>query len=101
MQMKQYSPSKRGTMLRQADELLAKGLSTSKIIKQLGIASPTYYAWRKQEKNGLSFKNGSDSTHITEESEFKKKDRNLLLENSRLRDLVVNMALELNQLKGF
>lgn len=96
MQVKQYSTSKKEAMLRQADELLANGLSTSKIIKQLGIASPTYYAWRKQRKNGTTY-----SSPI-EEVEIKKNGgKDLAKENSLLRNLIVNMALELNQLKGF
>ncbi len=96
MQVKQYAKSKKAAMLRQADELLAKGLSTSKIIKELGIASPTYYAWRKQQKNGAT------SSPLLEEVEIKKKDsKDLLKENGLLRNLIVNMALELNQLKVF
>lgn len=94
MQIKQYSKSKKERMLKEADDLLAKGMSTSKIIKQLGIASPTYYYWRKQQQNG--------AISPSEEVEIKKNSgKDLAKENSLLRNLIVNMALELNQLKAF
>jgi len=47
MSRKRYTPEQIIKMLREAEVLLAKGLSTSKAVRQIGITEQTYYRWRK------------------------------------------------------
>lgn len=71
--------------LREADVLLGKGLRVPEVCKQLGISEQTYYRWRT--KYG-----GMDP-------QMAKQLRELERENSRLKKLVADQALDNQILK--
>ena len=71
--------------LRQAEILLADGNSVAQACKQLEIAEQTYYRWRK-DYGGM----GVDQA---------KRLKELEAENSRLKRLVADQALDLSILK--
>ena len=48
MSRKRYSPEKIIGILREAEVLLAQGMTVGQICRQLSIAEQTYYRWRKQ-----------------------------------------------------
>jgi len=66
--------------LRTAEIELAKGLSTAKAVRKLGITEQTYYRWRK-EYGGLRLEQAKRL------KEFEK-------ENGRLKKLVADQALD-------
>ena len=71
--------------LRQADVLLGKGTKAPEVCKQLGISEQTYYRWR-QKYGGM-------------DPEMAKQLRALEKENSRLKRLVADQALDIQILK--
>ena len=66
--------------LREAEVALAKGRAVPLVCKQIGVTEQTYYRWRK-EYGGLKVDQA-------------KKLRELEKENTRLKKLVANMALD-------
>jgi transposase-like protein len=66
--------------LRTAEIELAKGLGTPEVVRKLGIAEQTYYRWRK-EYGGLRLDQA-------------KRLKELEKENSRLKKLVADQALD-------
>jgi transposase-like protein len=72
-------------MLRQAEVELASGSTVKQVAKKLGINEQTYYRWRK-EYGGLRM----DQAHRLKELER---------ENSRLKTLVAEQALDISILK--
>ena len=66
--------------LRTAEIELAKGLGTAEVVRNLGIAEQTYYRWRK-EYGGLRLDQA-------------KRLKELEKENSRLKKLVADQALD-------
>jgi len=66
--------------LREAEVELAKGKKVPQVCKQLGVTEQTYYRWRK-EYGGLK-------------TDQAKRFRELEKENSRLKKLVADMALD-------
>ena len=68
------------TKLREADVELAKGVSVGLICRKLEISEHTYYRWRK-EYGGLKI-------------EQAKRLKELEKENSRLRNVVADQALD-------
>jgi len=85
MPRKRYSPEQIVAKLRQADVELSKGHTTVQIFKKLGIAEQTYYRWRR-EYGGLSV----DQARRLKELEG---------ENTRLKKLVAEQALDISILK--
>ena len=82
---KRHSPEQIVSKLRQADVCLGKGLKVPDICKQLGISEQTYYRWR-QKYGGMS-------------PELAKQLKVLEKENTRLKRLVADQALDIQILK--
>jgi transposase-like protein len=82
---KRHSAEQIVAMLRQADVELGKGLKVPEVCKQLGISEQTYYRWR--QKYG-----GMDPAMAKQFKEVEK-------ENTRLKRLVADQALDLQILK--
>jgi putative transposase len=71
--------------LRQADVELGKGLKVPEVCKALGISEQTYYRWR-QKYGGMA-------------PEMAKELKALEKENTRLKKLVADQALDIQILK--
>jgi len=82
---KRHSAEQVVAKLREADIQLGKGLRVPEVCKQLGISEQTYYRWRT--KYG-----GMDPQMAKQLKELEK-------ENSRLKRLVANQALDMLILK--
>jgi len=82
---KQHSAEQIVAKLRQADVALGKGLKVPEVSKQLGISEQTYYRWR--QKYG-----GMDPAMAKQMKEMEK-------ENTRLKRLVADQALDIQILK--
>jgi transposase-like protein len=82
---KRFSAEQIVGMLRQADVDLGKGLKVPEVCRQLGISEQTYYRWRT--KYG-----GMDPQMAKQMQELQK-------ENSRLKRLVADQALDMLILK--
>ena len=82
---KRYSPEQIVSKLRQADVELGKGLKVPEVCRQLGISEQTYYRWR-QKYGGMSPK-------------LAKQLKALEKENTRLKRLVADQALDIQILK--
>ena len=85
MPRKRYSPEQIVARLLQSDVELSKGHTTAQVCKKLGIAEQTYYRWRR-EYGGLSV----DQARRLKELEG---------ENTRLKKLVAEQALDISILK--
>ncbi len=85
MGRKRYTVEAIVRMLRQAEVELASGSTVKQVAKKLGINEQTYYRWRK-EYGGLRM----DQAHRLKELER---------ENSRLKTLVADQALDISILK--
>ena len=82
---KRHSAEQIVAKLRQADVDLGKGLTVPEVCKQLGISQPTYYRWRT--------KYGGMAPLMA------KQLRELEKQNSRLKKLVADQALDIQILK--
>ena len=82
---KRHSAEQIVAKLRQADVELGKGLKVPEVCRQLGISEQTYYRWRT--KYG-----GMDPLMAKQMKELEK-------ENSRLKKLVADQALDMLILK--
>ena len=85
MKRKYRKPEQIIKLLRQAEAKSAQGQSIDDICRQLGISDATYYNWRKQY-GGM----GLDEV---------KRLKELQKENSRLKKLVADQALDIDILK--
>ena len=85
MPRKRYSTEQIVTKLRQAEVELGRGLRVPQVCKKLGISEQTYYRWRK-EYGGLRLDQA-------------KRLKALELENTRLKKLVADQALDIQILK--
>lgn len=85
MAQKRQKAEKIIVMLREAEVSLAKGKRVLQICKQLGITEQTYYRWRK-EYGGLKVDQA-------------KRLKELEKENTRLKGVVADQALEIAILK--
>ncbi len=72
-------------MLRQADVELGKGSKVPELCKRLGISEQTYYRWR-QKYGGM-------------DPQMAKQLKDLEKQNSRLKKLVADQALDIQILK--
>ena len=82
---KRHSTEQIVSKLRQADVELGKGLNVPEVCKQLGISEQTYYRWR-QKYGGM-------------QPVMVKQLKSLEKENSRLKKLVADQALDMEILK--
>jgi transposase-like protein len=71
--------------LREADAMLAAGRSVAQVVQALGVSEQTYDRWRKQFA-GMS---GDEARRL----------RDLEVENSRLKKLVAEQAIDISILK--
>jgi transposase-like protein len=80
MPRKRYTPEKIINSLREAEVLLSQGNTTKEAARHLGITEQTYYRWRK-EYGGM---------RINQAKRLKELEK----ENSRLKKLVADQALD-------
>ncbi len=85
MSRKRHTPEQIIRKLREAEVELAKGLTTVDVARKLGITEQTYYRWRK-EYGGL---------RMDQAKRLKELER----ENSRLKKLLAEQALDNSVLK--
>jgi len=85
MKRKYRKPEQIIQLLRQAEAKSAEGQNIGDICRQFGISDATYYNWRKQYGN----------MKLDEVKQFKE----LQKENSRLKKLVADQALDIDILK--
>lgn len=85
MSRKRYSTEQIITKLREAEVLSSQGRTVPEICRQIGVTQNTYYRWRK-EYGGL-------------EIDQARKLKALEKENSRLKKLVAEQALDIEILK--
>ena len=85
MGRKRYTVEAIVRKLREAEVELSRGQTVKEVSRKLGINDQTYYRWRK-EYGGLRM----DQAHRLKELE---------LENSRLKKLVAEQALDLSIMK--
>jgi len=80
MPRKRYTPEQIINSLREAEVLLSQGSSAKEAARHLGITEQTYYRWRK-EYGGM---------RINQAKRLKELEK----ENSRLKKLVADQALD-------
>ena len=80
MARKRYTAEEIIGKLREAEVALAQGGSVAAVARRLGVAEPTYYRWRR-EYGGL---------RVDQAKRLKELER----ENSRLKRLVADQALD-------
>ncbi len=80
MATRRYTAEQIISKLREAEVLLAKGISVSQASKQIGVSEQTYYRWRK-EYGGLKV-------------EQAKRFKDIEKENGRLRRAVADLTLD-------
>ena len=80
MKKTRHTPEQIISKLREAEVLLAKGISVSQASKQIGVSEQTYYRWRK-EYGGLK---------VEQAKRFKEIEK----ENGRLRRAVTDLTLD-------
>lgn len=80
MPTKRYTSEQIISKLREAEVLLAKGLSVTEASKQIGVVDQTYYRWRR-EYGGLK---------IAQAKRYKDMEK----ENTRLRKAVADLTLD-------
>ena len=80
MKRKYHKPEQIVKLLREAQAKLAEGQSIENVCRQFGISDATYYNWRKQYGN----------MRLNEVKQLKE----LQKENSRLKKLVADQALD-------
>jgi transposase-like protein len=85
MSRKRHTPEQIIRMLREAEVELAKGQTAVEVARKLGITEQTYYRWRK-EYGGL---------RVDQARRLKELEK----ENSRLKKLVADQALDNSILK--
>lgn len=85
MKRKYRKPEQIVRLLRQAEAKLAEGQSLDETCRQLGISDSTFYYWRKQYGK-------MDLDQVKRFKELQK-------ENSRLKKLVADQALDIDILK--
>jgi transposase-like protein len=85
MSRRRYTPEQIISKLREAEVLLSKGATVQESCRQLGVTENTYYRWRK-EYGGLD---------VVQARRLKELEK----ENSRLKKLVAEQALDIDILK--
>lgn len=77
---KKHSPEEIVRKLQEADRLIVEGNSVAEVCRQLQVAEPTYYKWRKQYA-GMSVEEAKELRALREE-------------NAQLKRLVAEAELE-------
>jgi transposase-like protein len=85
MARKRFTPEQIITKLREAEVLLSKGRKVGEVCRQLEVSENTYYRWRK-EYGGLDIQQA-------------RRLKELEKENTRLKKLVADQALDIAILK--
>ena len=85
MPRKTYTPEQIILKLREAEVLIAEGMTTGNAARQIGVTEQTYYRWRK-EYGGMKV-NQANRLKVLEK------------ENSRLKRLVAEKELDIQILK--
>ena len=85
MPRKIYTPEQIIRKLREAEVLIAEGMTTRNVARQIGVTEQTYYRWRK-EYGGMKIDQA-------------KKLKTLEKENFRLKRLVAEKELDIQILK--
>jgi transposase-like protein len=85
MKRTRHTPEQIIAKLRQADADLANGASVEEVSKKLGVSMQTYFRWRSQY-GGLK-------------ADEMKRLKELERENSRLKKIVADQALDISMLK--
>ena len=85
MKRTRHTPEQIIAKLRQADADLANGLTVEQICKRLGIAVQTYWRWRNQ--------------YCGMKADEMKRLKELEKENTRLKKIVADQALDISMLK--
>ena len=85
MSKRRHTPEQIIQKLRQAEVELAQGATVGKVCKQIGVTEQTYYRWRS-EYGGMRLDQA-------------KRLKQLEQENTRLKKLVAEQALDLEILK--
>ena len=80
MGAKRYKPEEIISKLREAEVLLAEGVSVGEVVRRLGVTQVTYYRWRK-EYGGVR-------------TDQAKRLKELEKENARLKKLVAELSLD-------
>lgn len=80
MGRKHYKPEEIIAKLREAEVLMARGMTAAKAIRQLGVSEQTYYRWRN-EYGGMQVSQA-------------KKLKELEKENARLKRIVADLNLD-------
>ena len=80
MGRKRFKPEEIIAKLREAEVLMAQGMTTAKAVRQLGVTEQTYYRWRK-EYGGMQVSQA-------------KRLKDLEKENARLKRLVADLNLD-------
>jgi transposase-like protein len=85
MKRKRHTPEQIVTKLRQAQMEIGKGATVDQVARKLGVNEQTYYRW-KREFGGME---------IDQLSQLKELQR----ENTRLKRIVADQALDISALK--
>ncbi len=85
MGVKRYKPEEIISKLREAEVLLAEGISVGEVVRLLGVTQVTYYRWRK-EYGGMKIDQA-------------KRLKDLEKENARLKRLLADAELDKSILK--
>ena len=85
MKRKRHKPEEIVKKLREAATLLAGGAGVEDVCKKLGVSAPTYFRWKEQYA-------GAEQNTVKRLKELEK-------ENSRLKKLVAEQALDIDMLK--
>ena len=85
MGVKRYKPEEIISKLREAEVLLAEGMSVGEVVRRLGVTQVTYYRWRK-EYGGMKIDQA-------------KRLKDLEKENARLKRLLADAELDKSILK--
>lgn len=85
MKRTRHSPEQIVNKLREADAMTSAGRTMAQVIQTLGVSEPTFHRWRKQF-GGM-------------QADEAKRLKELELENSRLRRVVADQAVDITILK--
>ena len=85
MSRRRYTAEQIISKLREAEVVQARGLAVAEVCKKIGVTEQTFYRWRK-EYGGLK---------VDQARRFKELER----ENSRLKKMVAEQALDIAILK--
>jgi len=85
MKNRRHTPEQIIRKLREADQLLAGGATVADAVRQLGVSEQTYHRWRNQY-GGMK-------------ADDAKRLRELEKENTRLKKIVGDQALDIDMLK--